>query len=412
MIISDIKALEILDSRGFPTIEVTVTLAEKYYGTFCVPSGASKGKKESLELRDESSAFRGKGVKKAIKNIETTIKERLINKDITNQFELDDILIALDGTANKSNLGANAILAVSMAFAKCCADYHNKPFFAFVAQQNNFTLPIPLVNIINGGAHANNLLSIQEFMIVPVKSDSFANSLAMVCEVFYALKDLIKAKGFSVAVGDEGGFAPNISNPYQALDLIISAIDKASLKPKEDILLALDVAANELWRPGLGYNLIGNEIWTLEQTIEFYKNICNSYPIFSIEDPLHEDDIKGWQLITKELGSNTQIVGDDIFVTNKTFLASAADQKIANAILIKPNQVGTLTETIDTIKTAKLLGYNTIMSHRSGETEDTTIADLAVGLGTNQIKTGSVCRGERTTKYNQLLRIEKSLKNF
>jgi len=404
MKITNVFARRIIDSRGFPTIEVDIALDNKFMGRAAVPSGASKGEKEALELRDNDAAFHGKDVKNAIKNVNTVIKSAVINKTFSSQKELDQTLINLDNTENKSNLGANAILGVSLAFAKASASANNIPLFKIFG--NKASMPIPFINVINGGAHADNLLDIQEFMIVPHGISPFSKKIQAACEVFQTLKKLVKLEGYSTNVGDEGGFAPNLQKSSQALDLISRAITEAGYKVGSEISLALDVAANEIYTDGK-YLLKGENLTLDSQGFCHYlEQLCNEYPIISVEDPMMENDYKGWEYFTKLLGDKIQIVGDDIFVTNPKLIRYGADHKIANSVLIKPNQIGTLTETIEAINTAKELGYKCIISHRSGETEDTTIAHLAVGMDAGQIKTGSMSRSDRTCKYNELLRIE------
>lgn len=405
MNIKDIVAREILDSRGNPTVEVDVILEDDIMGRFSVPSGASTGTKEALELRDnDPKRYLGLGVKNAVDNVEKIIKEELIGMDAYKQREIDEKLITLDNTINKSKLGANAILAVSGAVLKAAATSQKLPLFKYVGNGNR--LPILMVNIINGGKHADNSIDFQEFMIVPL-NDSAKQSIRMSSEIFHHLKKILNAKGFATSVGDEGGFAPNLSNNYEALDLIMDAIKEAGYIPGEDVKIALDVAASELYENGL-YRFDGKE-YNSSALVEYYHDLVNRYPIISIEDPVNEDDFDTFRIITERLGNKVQLVGDDLFVTNKKYLQKGIDNNAGNAILIKPNQIGTITEMLETIELAKEHNYNLIMSHRSGETEDVTIADLAVGLGTKYIKTGSMSRGERICKYNELIRIEEQI---
>ena len=415
--ISEIKAREILDSRGNPTIEVDMEIedAEGYpsSGRAAVPSGASTGAYEAVELRDEDkNRYLGKGVLKAVQNVNETIAESLEGEEIQDQKDLDDRLLKLDGTENKAKLGANAILGVSMAFAKAMAQQNNQKlyeYFASVSNNKEYILPVPMMNILNGGKHADSTVDIQEFMIVPVFASSFREALRMGAEVFHNLKKILKEKNLSTAVGDEGGFAPNLKKNEDALKLILEAIEKAGYKGGEDIYLALDVAATELYKDGK-YILKGEgKKFSSEEMIEYYKDLVKKYPIISIEDGLSENDFEGWEKLTSELGKKIQLVGDDLFVTNTKRLQMGIEKKSANSILIKLNQIGTVTETIEAIQLAKENNMTTVISHRSGETEDTTIADFAVGLAAKQIKTGSLCRTDRICKYNQLLRIEENL---
>jgi len=408
MKIKDIKAREILDSRGNPTVEVDVILESGIIGRASIPSGASTGVREALELRDgDSNRYQGKGVLKAVENVNQIIKPKLIGYDVTKQAEIDNLMIELDGTKTKSNLGANAILGVSMACLKAAANYNNKPLYSYIG--NGKTLPLPMMNIINGGAHADNNLDFQEFMIIP-KANTIKERVRIGAEVFHTLKKVLKEKGYNTGVGDEGGFAPNLNSNKEALTLICEAIKKSGYIPGRDVFLALDVAASEFYEDGK-YNLKGeNKSLKTEELIEFYEELVSIYPIISIEDPVDENDWEGFTLITQKLGSKIQLVGDDLFVTNIECLQKGIDNKAGNAILLKVNQIGTITETLKTIKLAKENGYRTIISHRSGETEDTTIADLAVGLNLGQIKTGSLSRTDRVSKYNQLIRIEEEIK--
>ena len=408
MKISTVKARQILDSRGTPTIEVDVILANGIMGRASAPSGASVGIKEALELRDKNSTtFNGKGVLGAVSNVNTIIAAALCNQDPSLQSKIDSILIELDGTTNKGKLGANAIIATSIAVLKAAAACSNKQLFEYLGAEHK--LPVPLMNILNGGAHANNGLDIQEFMIVPVGATTFAQSLQMGSEIISTLKNLLDKKGFSTAVGDEGGFAPKLRNHREAMELIISSVTSAGYVYGRDVRLALDVAASELYRNNMYHLKSENSIYTPEQMAQYCQSLVVDYDVASIEDGMAEDDIAGWQVLTKNLKDRVQVIGDDVFVTNVEVLKELASQGIANAILIKPNQIGTITETMETVQYAKGLGYNCIMSHRSGETEDSSIAHLAVGMGCSQIKTGSLCRGERTAKYNELLRIEEYL---
>lgn len=408
--IADIIAREIYDSRGNPTVEVDVILASGFGGRAAVPSGASTGSHEALELRDnDKKRLFGKGVKKAVETINREIFKKLVNMDADDQVGIDRTLIELDGTENKARLGANAILAVSLAVAKAAAEEAKVPLYRHVGGVYAHLLPTPLMNIINGGAHADNQLDMQEFMIVPHKAASFAEALQMGAEVFHTLKKILAQGNHITAVGDEGGFAPNLSSSDQALATIVQAIEKAGYTPGEEISLALDVAASELFRDGR-YSFGGeNKQFSSAELVDFYADLTSRYPIVSIEDGMAEDDWEGWKLMTAKLGNKVQIVGDDLFVTNVDRLNKGIAQQSANAILIKVNQIGTLTETLETINTAYRAGFSAIMSHRSGETEDTTIADLAVAMNCGQIKTGSMSRTDRIAKYNQLLRIEEKL---
>ncbi len=407
--IVDIKGRQIFDSRGFPTIEVEVHLESGYMGRASVPSGASTGSYEALELRDGGKAFGGKGVSKALASINGEIFETLRGFDALNQLEIDKTLCELDGTPNKSRLGANAILGVSLATAKAAAEELNYPLYRYLGGPIARILPVPLINVINGGCHADNNLDIQEFMIVPVGASRFSEALQMGTEVFYSLKSLLKDQGHTTNVGDEGGFAPNFSSTKQSLDFLMKAIEATGLKAGDDIGLALDVAATELYQKGF-YNFSGKKRkFSSEDLVNFYEALIKTYPIVSIEDPFAEDDWEGWKEMTEAVGELTQVVGDDLFVTNITRLTKGFHWQAANAILIKPNQIGTLSETLETIEVAKNNCFHTIISHRSGETEDTLIADLAVAVGSEQIKTGSLSRTDRMAKYNQLLRIEEEL---
>lgn len=403
-VIKDVRAIEVLDSRGNPTIKAFVTLCDGSTGSAIVPSGASTGKREALELRDGGDAFGGKGVLKAIKNVNSMIAEELCGKDALNQKAIDDALIALDGTENFSKIGANAALGVSMAVARAAANSRKLPLYRYLGGVNATILPVPMFNIINGGAHANNSVDFQEFMIMPFGFDKFSDALRAAAEIYQTLKKLLNDAGHSTAVGDEGGFAPNLKDNEEPLELIMQAIIKAGYKPNEQIKLALDIAASELY-DGKVYKLEGKE-FTSEQMVEKYAALCEKYPIFSIEDGLSEDDWAGWKILTDKLGSKVQLVGDDLFVTNEKILKEGIQKGIANAILIKPNQIGTVSQTMQTVRLAQRNGYRCIMSHRSGESEDSFIADFAVALNTGEIKTGATSRSERNAKYNRLLEIE------
>jgi enolase len=400
-------AREVLDSRGNPTIEVDVVLDSGAYGRASVPSGASTGQREALELRDKEKRYQGKGVRKAIKNVVEQIAPRLKGIDGSDQRRIDNLMIELDGTENKSRLGANAILGVSLAVAKAAAAEAGMPLYKYIGGLTARELPVPLMNILNGGAHADNNLDIQEFMIVPVGAPNFQEALRMGAEVFHSLKSILKSKGLSISVGDEGGFAPNLKTNEEAIILVIEAIKKAGYRAGKDIYLALDVASSELYEKGR-YRFEGRSLDS-NKMIEFYENLIEKYPIMSIEDGLSEDDWEGWEAMTKRLGKRIQLVGDDIFVTNQKIFSKGIKRGIGNSILIKLNQIGTLSETLETIEMAKKAGYTAVVSHRSGETEDTIIADLSVAVNTGQIKTGSISRTDRVAKYNRLLRIEEEL---
>ncbi|MHB8912732.1 MAG: phosphopyruvate hydratase [Lysobacter sp.] len=408
--IAKIHAREILDSRGNPTLEAEVMLADGSYGRAMVPSGASTGSKEAVELRDgDKTRYLGKGVRKAVENVNTTIAAALSGLDGADQAGLDRRLIDLDGTENKGRLGANALLGVSMANAHAMAASKKMPLWQHLANGNPVSLPVPMMNIINGGAHADNNVDMQEFMVLPVGFDTFAESLRAGVEVFHALKSVLKGRGLSTAVGDEGGFAPDLRSNEEALETILEAIGKAGYKAGEDILLGLDVASSEFYDNGK-YNLTGEgKRLTSEQFVDFLASWAAQYPIVTIEDGMDEGDWAGWKLLTDRLGSKVQLVGDDLFVTNPRIFQQGIDQQVGNAILIKVNQIGTLTETLQAITMADAAGYAAVVSHRSGETEDTTIADIAVATTATQIKTGSLCRSDRVAKYNQLLRIEEHL---
>jgi len=410
-IIIDIYGREILDSRGNPTVEVEVILEDGSVGVAAVPSGASTGENEAWELRDgDKKRYLGKGVLKAIENVNEKIADAIIGLDATEQIQIDKILLELDGTHNKSNLGANAILGTSLAVAKAAAEFYSMPLWKYIGGTNAYILPTPMMNILNGGKHADNTVDIQEFMIVPFNAPSFKEALRMGAEVFHNLKNVLKSKGYNTAVGDEGGFAPSLKSNEEAFDVILEAIEKAGYKPKEDILLAIDTAASEMWEDGK-YKMFKStdEYKSADDMIQWYIDLCNKYPIASIEDGLGENDWQGWQKLTQALGNKIQLIGDDIFVTNPIYLQKGINEKVANSILIKVNQIGTLTETLNTMKLAHRNSYTTVISHRSGETEDTTIADIAVATNAGQIKTGSLCRTDRVAKYNQLIRIEEAL---
>lgn len=411
--ISEIFARQILDSRGNPTIEVDVLTDEGALGRAAVPSGASTGIHEAVELRDgDKKNYLGKGVLKAVKNVNDVIAPALIGNDVADQTGIDEMMIRLDGTANKGKLGANALLAVSMAVAKAAAEESSLPLFRYVGGTNAKTLPIPMMNILNGGAHADNKIDFQEFMVMPVGASSFSEGLRWGVEIFHALKTVLKKKGFSTNVGDEGGFAPNIQSNEEAIETVLTAIDAAGYKTGSQIVIAMDAANSELWnakkKKYVFHKSSGKEM-TSEQLVKYWEKWVKQYPIASIEDGMAEDDWDGWKFLTKTIGSKCQLVGDDLFVTNVTRLQEGIDKGIGNALLVKVNQIGTVTETINAVTLAQHNGYNTIMSHRSGETEDTTIADLAVALNCGQIKTGSASRTDRMAKYNQLIRIEEIL---
>ena len=413
--IKDIRAREILDSRGNPTIEADVILADGTLGRAAAPSGASTGSREALELRDgDQSRYMGKGVKKAVANVNSQIRSALMDKDVTEQQQIDDAMIKLDGTDNKDSLGANAMLAVSLATSKAAAKSQNLPLHQYIANlrnQTSLTMPVPMMNILNGGEHADNTVDIQEFMIEPVGFTSFSEALRAGTEIFHSLKSVLKSQGLSVSVGDEGGFAPNLRSNEEAITVIMQAIEQVGYKAGKDIHLALDCAASEFYKDGK-YILAGegNKSFDSQGFSDYLVGLARQYPIISIEDGLDESDWDGWKYLTEQIGDKVQLVGDDLFVTNPAILQEGIDKHIANAILIKFNQIGTLSETLDAIYLAKNNGYATIISHRSGETEDSTIADLAVGTAAGQIKTGSLCRSDRVAKYNQLLRIEQQVR--
>jgi enolase len=409
--ITGVYGREILDSRGNPTVEVEIQLESGAWGRAAAPSGASTGKREAVELRDaDTQRYGGKGVQQAVRNIEETIAPEIDGMEASEQAAIDQALLELDGTPNKSALGANAILAVSLAVARAAADDAGLPLYAYLGGVGGRLLPVPMLNVINGGAHADNGIDFQEFMLVPAGADSFSNALRMGVEIFHALKELLKSKKLSTGVGDEGGFAPALGSNTAALDLLMEAVENAGYRPGDDVALALDVAASEFAEDGGRYRLRReNVVLDSEELITRYEALVDRYPIVSLEDPLGEDDWNGWALLTRRLGGRVQLVGDDLFVTNPAIIQQGIQKSIANAVLVKVNQVGTLTETMQAIELAKRAAYGTIISHRSGETEDTFVADLAVAVNAGQIKTGSVARGERTAKYNQLLRIEEEL---
>ena len=408
--IEDVTAIEVLDSRGNPTVKATVALSDGTVASAVVPSGASTGKREALELRDKDERYCGKGVLKAVENVNSQIAEAVIGLDAFDQKALDDEMRELDGTDNYSNLGANAVLGVSMAVARAAAKSLDVPLYRYLGGANASVLPVPMFNIINGGAHANNSVDFQEFMIMPFGFDKFSDALRAATEIYHTLKGLLNAAGHSTAVGDEGGFAPNLNDNEEPIKLIMQAIEKAGYKAGEQIKLALDVAASELYENGK-YKLEGKE-FSSEELIERYAQLCEKYPIFSIEDGLSEDDWAGWAKLTSKLGSKVQLVGDDLFVTNEKILREGIAKGVGNAILIKPNQIGTVSQTMQTIRLAQRKGYRCVMSHRSGESEDSFIADFAVAMNTGQIKTGATSRSERNAKYNRLLEIERETDEF
>ena len=408
--IEDVYAIEVLDSRGNPTVKATVALSDGTVASAIVPSGASTGKREALELRDGGDRYCGKGVLKAVENVNSQIAEAVIGLDAFDQKALDEQMRELDGTDNYSNLGANAVLGVSMAVARAAAKSLDVPLYRYLGGANASVLPVPMFNIINGGAHANNSVDFQEFMIMPFGFDKFSDALRAASEIYHTLKGLLNAAGHSTAVGDEGGFAPNLNDNEEPIKLIMQAIEKAGYKAGEQIKLALDVAASELYENGK-YKLEGKE-FSSEELIERYARLCEKYPIFSIEDGLSEDDWAGWAKLTSRLGSKVQLVGDDLFVTNEKILREGIAKGVGNAILIKPNQIGTVSQTMQTIRLAQRKGYRCVMSHRSGESEDSFIADFAVAMNTGQIKTGATSRSERNAKYNRLLEIERETDEF
>jgi len=408
--IKNIQAREILDSRGNPTVECDVELLDGSFGRAAVPSGASTGIHEALELRDgDQNRYLGKGVRKAVQNINELIKKNVLGKEFDSYKTFDKAILSLDGTENKSKIGANATLAASLAFAKSLADHTHTTFYQHIAESDDFLLPVPMMNIVNGGSHADNDVDIQEFMIAPVGANSFSESLRFGCEVFYSLKSILKSKNLNTNVGDEGGFAPNLNNSAEVIEIILSAIEKAGLKINDDILLSLDVASTEFYKNNKYELKSEGKTLTSNDMVSYIENLSNNFPIYSIEDGISEDDWDGWIELTKRIGNKVQLVGDDLFVTNIKRLKIGIEKNAANAILIKLNQIGTLTETIDAINLGKRNNYSSIISHRSGETEDTTIADLSVAVSAGQIKTGSLSRTDRTAKYNQLLRIEEML---
>ena len=415
--VTDIYAREILDSRGNPTIEVEVLAGENAIGRAQVPSGASKGKFEAVELRDGGERYHGLGVLEAVNHVNDRIAREIIGMNVLEQCEIDRMLKKLDRTEDKSNLGANAMLGVSLAVAKAAANALQMPLYRYVGGVHVKKMPMPMMNILNGGSHADNTIDIQEFMILPIKASCFKEGLRMCVEIYQELKHILKKKGFHTSVGDEGGFAPNLTDTKEALRILVKAIGKAGYKPGEDVALALDAAASSLYKkeyktyvfPGEGKMVGHGVIRSSEELIDYYQELIDEFPIVSIEDPLDEEDWEGWELITARFGQDIQLVGDDLFVTNPKRLETGIQKHVANSILIKVNQIGTLTEALDTVELAKRAGYGVIISHRSGETEDTVIADLAVALQAEQIKTGAPCRSERVAKYNQLLRIEENL---
>ena len=414
--IKDVNALEVLDSRGNPTVQVEVVVDGGFSGMAIVPSGASTGSFEAVELRDgDKSRYLGKGVEKAVENVNKKIAKAIIGMNVYEQRKIDEEMIKLDDTPNKSNLGANSILGVSLAVAKAASNSLGLDLYQYIGGINGKELPIPMMNILNGGKHSDNNISIQEFMIMPIGNITFTERMRRGVEIYHTLKKVLKEKGYSVGVGDEGGFAPNLESEEQALDIIIEAIRKAGYEPGKDIKLALDIASTEMYEEAKKINKQGYYFWktkqykTQEEMIEYIVELCNKYPIFSIEDGLAEEDWEGWKVLTERLGNKVQLVGDDLFVTNPKRLGRGIEKNVANAILIKPNQIGTLTETLYTIQKAKQNGYKTVISHRSGETEDTTIADIAVGVNAGQIKTGAPCRTDRVSKYNRLLYIEEEI---
>ena len=414
--IESVHALQILDSRGNPTLQVEVRTEDGFIGTASVPSGASTGSFEAVELRDgDKNKYSGKSVEKAVENVNRRIAKKIEGMNVYEQRKIDEEMIILDDTPNKSNLGANAILGVSLAVAKAAANSLGMELYRYIGGINGKELPVPMMNILNGGKHSDNNISIQEFMIMPVGNITFSERLRRGVEVYHTLKKVLKEKGYTVGVGDEGGFAPDLEDEEQALDIIIEAIKIAGYEPEKDIMLALDVASTEMYEEAKKINKIGYYFWktkqykTKEEMVQYIIDLCDKYPIISIEDGLAEEDWESWGILTKKIGSKVQLVGDDLFVTNKSRLKRGIDKKVANAILIKPNQIGTLTETLDTIQMAKNNGYKTVISHRSGETEDTTIADIAVAVNAGQIKTGAPCRTDRVSKYNRLLYIEEEV---
>ena len=408
--IKNIHAREILDSRGNPTVECDVVLEDGSFGRAAVPSGASTGIHEALELRDDDDKrYLGKGVKKAIQNINELVSKEIINKQFDDYRAFDKAILELDGTENKSKIGANATLAASLAFAKSLSSHYSKDFFQYISKSEEYILPVPMMNIVNGGSHADNDVDIQEFMIAPVGAPNFSEALRYGCEIFHSLKSILKSKNLNTNVGDEGGFAPNLNSSAEVIEIILSAVEKAGLKINDDILLSLDVASTEFFIDNK-YELKGEgKTLSSEEMVKYLEDLSNNFPIYSIEDGMSEDDWEGWIELTNKIGSKLQLVGDDLFVTNIKRLQTGIDKKAGNAILVKLNQIGTLSETIDAINLGKENNFSSIISHRSGETEDTTIADLSVAVSAGQIKTGSLSRTDRTAKYNQLLRIEEKL---
>lgn len=415
--IIDVHAREILDSRGNPTVEVDVEIEGGIIGRAQVPSGASTGEHEALELRDGEKRYQGQGVENAVTNVNTRIADRIIGQNVFHQAEIDRIMLEADGTENKSKYGANAILGVSLAVAKAAATALKMPLYRYIGGVNARTIPVPMMNILNGGKHADNTVDLQEFMIAPVGADSVKHGMQMACEIYHTLKSILKKKGLSTAVGDEGGFAPDLPSSQAVLDIIVEAITEAGYHPGEDVKIAIDAAASELYMenqdlyyfPGES-QMSGKDVYrNAEEMVQYYEDLVSKYPIFSLEDGLNENDVRGWKLLTYRLGDKIQLVGDDLFVTNTERLSMGIDARIANSILIKYNQIGTLTETLNAIHMATRAGYSTVISHRSGETEDSFIADLAVAVNAGQIKTGAPCRSDRTAKYNQLIRIEEEL---
>ena len=409
--ITDVYAREILDSRGNPTVEVEVLAGEKICGRASVPSGASTGQFEAVELRDREERYRGLGVTGAVDNVNTKIAPELIGVNVFAQTEVDSMMLKLDGTPNKSNLGANAMLGVSMAVARAAANALNIPLYRYLGGASAKTMPVPMMNILNGGKHADNTVDFQEFMIMPVGACCFKEGLRMCAEIYHTLKKILKEENLNTAVGDEGGFAPNLANAKETLQYIVKAIEEAGFQAGEEVAIALDVAASELYNKDFKKYVFEGEnvIRSAEELVDYYEMLISEFPIISIEDPMDEEDWEGWDLITKRLGDKIQLVGDDLFVTNTERLQKGIERKVANAILIKVNQIGTLTEAFEAIELAKTSGYNNIISHRSGETEDSIIADIAVAFRAGQIKTGAPCRSERVAKYNQLLRIEEEI---
>jgi enolase len=411
--IIEIHARQILDSRGNPTIEVDVTTESGHFGRAAVPSGASTGIHEAVELRDGDKGFYlGKSVLKAVENVNTTIFNELVGYDVREQELIDKLLLEIDGTENKSNLGANAMLAVSLAVAKAGAKASNLPLYRYIGGVNASTLPVPMMNILNGGAHADNSIDFQEFMVMPTGASTFSESLRMGVEIFHSLKDVLKKAGYSTNVGDEGGFAPNIKSNEEAIEIVLKSIENAGYKPGENVFIAMDAAVSEMWNEQEQkyiFHKSDNRKLTSDELVEYWAQWCEKYPIVSIEDGMAEDDWAGWKKLTERMGDKVQLVGDDLFVTNVKRLKQGIENQTANSILVKVNQIGTLTETIQAVRMAQNNGYNSVMSHRSGETEDSTIADLAVALNCGQIKTGSASRSDRMAKYNQLIRIEEEL---